>query len=104
MPRNMDKRVEAVWPVEEEHLKAKVMEILSYSLKDNTKAHVMRSDGTYVQASPVRNKNFRSQDKMIEFARTESQATLRLRESMRQIELSTQKGESADIFPMRMSK
>jgi len=104
MPRNMDKRVEVVWPVEEEHLKAKVMEILSYSLKDNTKAHVMRSDGTYVQASPVRNKNFRSQDKMIEFARTESQATLRLRESMRQIELSTQKGESADIFPMRMSK
>ena len=104
MPRNMDKRVEVVWPVEEEHLKAKVMEILSYSLKDNTKAHVMRSDGTYVQASPVRNKNFRSQDKMIEFARTESQATLRLRESMRQIELSTQKGESADIFPMRMLK
>lgn len=47
MPRNLDKRVEIVFPVEDEGLKKEVMHILKMQLDDNIKAHVLQNDGTY---------------------------------------------------------
>lgn len=47
MPRNLDKRVEITFPVEDEDLKKKVMEILHIQLADTLKAHIMQPDGTY---------------------------------------------------------
>lgn len=47
MPRNLDKRVEIVFPVEDEALKKEVMHILKMQLDDNVKAHVLQTDGTY---------------------------------------------------------
>ncbi len=47
MPRNLERRVEILFPVEAENLKAKLLEILEYNLRDNMKAHVMQPDGTY---------------------------------------------------------
>ena len=47
MPRNLDRRVEILFPVENEHLKKEVMHILDIQLKDTLKAHVKKSDGTY---------------------------------------------------------
>lgn len=47
MPRNLDKRVEIVFPVEDEALKKEVMHILKMQLDDNVKAHVLQADGTY---------------------------------------------------------
>lgn len=47
MPRNLDKRVEIMFPVEDEELKAKVIHILDVQLADNLKAHFLKSDGTY---------------------------------------------------------
>lgn len=47
MPRNLDKRVEILFPVEDETLKLKVMHLLDVQLADNEKAHIMQSDGTY---------------------------------------------------------
>lgn len=47
MPRNLDKRVEILFPVEDEKLKAKVKHILDVQLADNEKAHVMKPNGTY---------------------------------------------------------
>lgn len=47
MPRNLDKRVEIMFPVEDEELKEKVIHILEVQLADNMKAHVLRPDGTY---------------------------------------------------------
>lgn len=47
MPRNLDKRVEITFPVEDEDLKKKVIEILHIQLEDTLKAHIMQSDGTY---------------------------------------------------------
>lgn len=47
MPRNLDKRVEIVFPVEEEDNKQKIRRILDIQLADNKKAHILQADGTY---------------------------------------------------------
>ena len=47
MPRNLDKRVEIVFPVEDEKIKEEVKHILEIQLADNVKAHVLQEDGTY---------------------------------------------------------
>ena len=47
MPRNLDKRVEIVFPVEDERLKEEVKHILEIQLADNVKAHVLHPDGRY---------------------------------------------------------
>lgn len=49
MPRNLDKRVEIMFPVEDPELKAQVIHILQVQLEDNVKAHVLQPDGTYVK-------------------------------------------------------
>ena len=47
MPRNLERRVEILFPVEQPDLKEKVLHILQGELKDTVKAHVLKSDGTY---------------------------------------------------------
>lgn len=47
MPRNLDKRVEIVFPVEQEESKKRVIEILDIQLKDTMKAHILQEDGRY---------------------------------------------------------
>lgn len=47
MPRNLDRRVEILFPVEDEDLKKKVRHILDIQLSDNTKAHILQPDGGY---------------------------------------------------------
>ncbi|MGN0151798.1 MAG: RNA degradosome polyphosphate kinase [Wujia sp.] len=47
MPRNLDKRVEITFPVEDEDLKRRVIEILEIQLADTLKAHIMQPDGSY---------------------------------------------------------
>ncbi len=47
MPRNLDRRVEIVFPVLDEELKEKVLHILDVEFEDNVKAHLLQPDGTY---------------------------------------------------------
>lgn len=47
MPRNLNDRVELLVPIEEPAHKKRVINILKLYLSDNTKAHMMRSNGTY---------------------------------------------------------
>ena len=47
MPRNLDRRVEIIFPVEQETLMDQVRHILGTQLCDNTKAHILQPDGTY---------------------------------------------------------
>ena len=49
MPRNLDRRVEILFPVEDEQLKKQVMHILEVELADNVKAHILNADGQYVK-------------------------------------------------------
>lgn len=47
MPRNLDRRVEIVFPVLDEELKEKALHILEVELADNVKARMMQADGQY---------------------------------------------------------
>lgn len=47
MPRNLDKRVEILFPVEDPTLKKKIRHILDIQLADTQKAHLLMPDGSY---------------------------------------------------------
>ena len=49
MPRNLDRRVEIVFPVEDEEIRREAIHILDLEFKDNVKAHILQPDGTYVK-------------------------------------------------------
>ena len=51
MPRNLNNRVELMIPIREQDHKNRLHAILQTYIKDNTKAYLMRSDGSYVRAS-----------------------------------------------------
>ena len=46
MPRNLDKRVEIIFPVEDGKLKKEAKHILDIQLGDNVKARILKEDGT----------------------------------------------------------
>lgn len=50
MPRNLDKRVEILFPVEQMELKEEVKHILQIQLADTERARIMKNDGTYVRS------------------------------------------------------
>jgi len=52
MPRNFDRRVEAVTPVEDATLHPRLGSLLETCLSDNRQAWDLHSDGTYVQRQP----------------------------------------------------
>ncbi len=52
MSRNLHKRVELMWPVNDKSLKKQLWEILAIYLKDNTKAWELHNDGSYQLISP----------------------------------------------------
>ena len=47
MPRNLDRRVEIVFPVEDETIRQELLHILELEFEDNVKAHLLQPDGTY---------------------------------------------------------
>ncbi len=47
MPRNLDRRVEIIFPVENEALMAQVRHVMEIQLADNTKSHILQADGHY---------------------------------------------------------
>ncbi|SHH52201.1 polyphosphate kinase 1 [Halobaculum gomorrense] len=52
MTRNLDRRVEAVAPVDDPSIRAELETVLAYMLADNRRRWVMRPDGRYVQLEP----------------------------------------------------
>ena len=76
MPRNFQRRVEVMWPIEDKQLAEHIRtDILATMLADNQRARVMRSDGTYVRKEAVDGEApVRSQVKFIEQMRERSRA------------------------------
>jgi len=72
MPRNLERRVEILFPVERPELKEKVCHILALQLKDNMKAHVLMPDGTYEKIDKRGKELVNSQELFCEEAVTES--------------------------------
>jgi polyphosphate kinase len=62
MPRNLDRRVEILFPVEDESIKARLKHILDVLLRDNTKAYAMQPDGTYLRPNRRRKEAVGAQD------------------------------------------
>ncbi len=52
MPRNLDRRVELMFPVEAPEGRAKVLAALDTLLRDNVKARVLQPDGSYKRRKP----------------------------------------------------
>jgi polyphosphate kinase len=58
MPRNIDRRVEVLFPVQDKQMIAHIRdEILKYYAKDNIKARRMQSDGTYIRVKPQKDED-----------------------------------------------
>ena len=70
MPRNFFKRIEVVFPIEDGILRDRLIEeVLAFNLRDNQKARIMQSDGTYVLPSHEAGQQpFRSQQAFMERA------------------------------------
>lgn len=49
MPRNLDRRVEIVFPVLDDKLKQKAYHVLEVELEDTVKARIMQKDGSYTR-------------------------------------------------------
>ena len=82
MPRNFQRRIEVMFPVDDEGLRDRVIdEILAIALKDNTKARRLMPDGRYVRVHPesapdggAAEASLRSQYRFMELAREKAQA------------------------------
>jgi polyphosphate kinase len=55
MQRNLNRRVEILFPLEDLDLQEQVLDILETMMKDNVKARVLLQDGNFVRALPRRN-------------------------------------------------
>jgi polyphosphate kinase len=63
MPRNLDRRVELLVPVEDAACRARLIEILQTCLQDNLQSWRLKPDGTYVRLKPEgRKKGVRAQE------------------------------------------
>ncbi len=71
MPRNLERRVEILFPVEDASLKEEVKEILMIQLRDTVKAHIMQADGTYEKVDKRGKEVFNSQSYFCEKATAE---------------------------------
>jgi polyphosphate kinase len=83
MPRNLDRRVELLVPVEDTAARRRLINILEIYFRDTVKARRLRSDGTYERLAPEsRQKSVSSQETLYRQARqaiqnaTHSQATV----------------------------
>lgn len=62
MPRNLYKRVELMFPVEQPEIKEKCKHILSVYFRDNVKARLLQPDGRYIRKKHGDNDPFRCQE------------------------------------------
>ncbi|MGC8781619.1 MAG: RNA degradosome polyphosphate kinase, partial [Anaerolineae bacterium] len=54
MPRNLDRRVEVIFPIKDPAIRAYIRgAILEVELHNNTSARVLQADGTYVRRRPA---------------------------------------------------
>ncbi len=81
MPRNLERRVEILFPVEREELKEKLLHILQCQLKDNVKASVLKEDGTYEKADKRGRHMYQSQETFCKEAIAEAKEAMKENES-----------------------
>jgi len=90
MDRNLDRRVELLFPVEDPEVKEKIREILDMNLKDTVKARVLGSSGTYSRVDKRGREKFNMQEYFQVKANTDARELL--------------KGKPDDAFKPRKSE
>lgn len=68
MPRNLERRIELMFPIEDDNLKKRIINLLGLYARDNCKAHVLQSDGRWERQTPKR-KAIRVQQELREEAK-----------------------------------
>lgn len=76
MPRNLERRVEILFPVEGAELKEKLLHILQSQLNDNMKASVLQANGFYDKANKRGRQPYHSQEAFYQEAMNEAKAFL----------------------------
>jgi len=71
MPRNLDRRVELLFPIEDPDLKNRVIKILNLTLSDTVNSRIMLPDATYIQAFRKKENNINSQIEFFNLAKKE---------------------------------
>ena len=66
MPRNLVRRVELLTGIKDTDSKEKILQILNMQCSDNTLAHELQSDGTYIQVKKEENQKALNNHKFIE--------------------------------------
>jgi polyphosphate kinase len=82
MPRNLDRRVELMFPVVDESCRQKVQESLEVLFADNQKSRLLAPDGTYSRLTPGRGEALRCQERLYEMldeARTRARSVMPVR-------------------------
>lgn len=72
MPRNLDRRVELAFPIEQEEIKQEIIGIMEIMLNDTVKVRVQRRDGKYSRLDRRGKERIHSQEKFYELAKTEN--------------------------------
>jgi polyphosphate kinase len=67
MNRNLDRRVEVLFPIEDEKIKERIVrEVLEPAFSDNVKMRWLQMDGTYIRSRNADDKTFNSQETLLE--------------------------------------
>jgi polyphosphate kinase len=62
MPRNLDRRVELMFPIPQHDLKERVIEAMRAQMTDNQQARLLKPDGTYKRVAAGRSESVRVQE------------------------------------------
>ena len=66
MERNLFRRVETCFPIEDKKLRDRILDELKLYLQDNTQAWILQNDGTYVRETPGDNPPVSAQQSLLE--------------------------------------
>ncbi len=83
MPRNLDNRIEIVFPILDESVKKEVINSMKMQLKDNVKAHLLKKDGSYQKIESVDGDMFQSQEYFIKQAHRRKELSEKIRQDLR---------------------
>ena len=65
MERNLFRRVETLFPIEDSKFRERIMSELELYLADNTQAWILQNDGSYVRETPADNPPVSAQQNLL---------------------------------------
>ncbi len=74
MPRNLDRRVEVMFPIDDEALRARIMEDIGLILADTEKQRILQPDGSYTRVDRRGREHVDSQSEFYERAKAQFRA------------------------------